>query len=313
MYFQQRLFDQFELTMKSFSAKCAVLCLMLCLSTSFARAAITADSLREKKPAIVKGIYRVPLEEREGKKVWIVDGLLIRREVYPEFLYGGNAERYPFVPRNEIWIDHAISAEEFEYTLAHELHERNLMARKGMSYADAHDSSLALELKMRGADFLQARDHEKQLPHVSPIDCDGVKQIFSLPDSITLKNIYRQYLGNRGGIDIWIVDGTLLRREIFPDFGLSGNDLAYRFIPKKEIWIDSEVSCEETEFSITSELIERKLMEEGKDYNSAYTEALKSVEQQRYNAHAIANSHKHLFVPEILERDNGTGREKSPE
>jgi hypothetical protein len=272
---------------------------------------IKVDSAKQqKKHKYVTGIYRVPCGEKENKKIWIVDGLVIRRDIYPEFLYGGNNERYPFVPQNEIWIDHAISAEEFSYTLAHELHERDLMATKGMSYSDAHDSSLALERRMRKNDFTTAKEHEKLIPKVSPTDCDGAKQIVELPDSIILKNIYRQKFDVRGGISIWIVDGAAVRRNIYPDFGLSGNDLAYHFIPKKEIWIDGNISCEETEYSILCELKEREFLDNGMGYDDAYLKAIKIVAELRNNNRIVVKGKQPVLIPNILERDAGTGSEK---
>jgi hypothetical protein len=69
-------------------------------------------------------VYRLSSGSREGQEIWIVDGAAVRKSLYPEFLYGGNSERYLFIPRGEIWIDNAIAAEEFAYTVAHELHER---------------------------------------------------------------------------------------------------------------------------------------------------------------------------------------------
>jgi len=67
----------------------------------------------------------------------------------PEYLqripYGGNEQRYLFNPKGEIWIDHAVSCEEFELTLAHELNERSLMAKFGWTYEKSHDSSLMVE------------------------------------------------------------------------------------------------------------------------------------------------------------------------
>jgi hypothetical protein len=265
------------------------------------------------KPEIKNEIYRVPLNEIEGQKIWIVDGYAVRREIYPEFLFGGNDERYPFIPKNEIWIDNAISVLEYEYTLKHELHERYLMAVKGFSYAEAHDSSLALELHMRNYDLGISSAHEKSLRFVSPTDCDNIKEIFSLPDSVKLKNIYRIYLGKRNGKDVWVVDGANVRHNIFPDFGLSGNGLAYKFIPVNEIWIDSEISCEETEFSIISELTERAFMLKGFKYDDAYLEALKEVKRQRDFAYTTSMKHSPIMIPKIPERDKGTGSLKYKE
>ena len=268
------------------------------------------DSIRSHHQRVVPNVYRVPMGVQDGKRIWIVDGLIIRRLIFNEFLYGGNNQRYPFVPENEIWIDHAIAAEEYSYTLRHELHERDLMAKKGMSYADAHDSSLALEQGLRKADKLLSDKHESELNRVSPTDCDGIKEIAGLPDSISLHGIYRQFLGDRNGVAIWIVDGAAVRREIFPDYGLSGNDLAYHFIPKNEIWIDGQIDCEETEFSVASELRERELMSKGKSYDDAYTDALNVVAAMRNKADRLSREHKPLLLPDKLVRDIGTGKEK---
>ena len=258
----------------------------------------------------VSGVYRLHMGMREGYNVWIVDGAAVRRDLYPAFLYGGNPQRYLFIPHNEIWIDNAIAAEEFEYTIAHEFLERSLMARRGMSYDDAHNRALELEHTMRRADDSLARAHERELPHVSPTDCDGVKEIAELPDSIALRNIYRVPLGNRGGISIWIVDGAAVRRDIYPDFGLSDNDLACHFIPANEIWIDGQISCEETEFSIATELFERDLMTKGVSYDNAYEHAITAIGVSRKRAADSARRKPSLLIPKVLDRDKGTGDEK---
>ena len=258
----------------------------------------------------VSGVYRLHMGVREGYNVWIVDGAAVRRDLYPAFLYGGNPQRYLFIPHNEIWIDNAIAAEEFEYTIAHEFLERSLMARRGMSYDDAHNRALELEHTMRRADDSLARAHERELPHVSPTDCDGVKEIAELPDSIALRNIYRVPLGNRGDISIWIVDGAAVRRDIYPDFGLSDNDLACHFIPANEIWIDGQISCEETEFSIATEMYERELMAKGVPYDDAYERATTAIGASRKKAADSARRKPSLLIPKVLDRDKGTGDEK---
>jgi len=258
----------------------------------------------------VNGVYRLHMGMREGFNVWIVDGAVVRRDVYPSFLYGGNPQRYPFIPHHEIWIDNAIAAEEFEYTVAHEFLERSLMARQGMSYDNAHNQALELERTMRRTDDSMARAHERELRRVSPTDCDGVKEIADLPDSIVLHNIYRVPLGNRGDISIWIVDGAAVRRDIYPDFGMSDNDLACHFIPANEIWIDGQISCEETEFSIATELYERELMAKRVRYDDAYERAITAIGASRKRAADSARRQPSLFIPQVLEREKGTGDEK---
>jgi hypothetical protein len=258
----------------------------------------------------VEGIYRVHMGMKNGCDVWIVDGAAVRREIYPEFLYGGNGQRYRFIPLHEIWIDNAVAAEEYEYTLAHELREREIMARNGESYDNAHNSALKLERHMRRSDDSSAHVHEAAEGRVSPTDCDGVKEITDLPDSIVLHNIYRVPLGKRGDVSLWVVDGAAVRRNIYPDFGLSDNDLACHFIPPKEIWIDGQISCEETEFSISAELYERKLMAEGKPYDDAYGAAMTRVTAIRKSASDSASHRTGIIIPPLLDRETGTGDEK---
>jgi hypothetical protein len=112
-------------------------------------------------------------------------------------------------------------------------------------------------------------------------------------------------MGIRDGISIWVVDGYLVRKNIYPDFGFSGNDLAYHFIPSKEIWIDGQVSCEETEYSVSLEMMERKLMVEGKSYSDAYEAAVQMVRQKREAMENIVKSHYKLAISDSLSRDAG--------
>src|SRR5674476_693353 len=145
-----------------------------------------------KKIKEIKGVYRLINEVKDGFEICIVDGPLVRMKIYPEFVYGGNEQRYLFNPKHEIWIDNSISVEEYRYTVAHELNERHLMASFGYTYADAHDSSLRLEREMRLTDSGEVVKHEAELPKVAPCDCDSVKEIPELKDSIKLKGIYLQ-------------------------------------------------------------------------------------------------------------------------
>jgi hypothetical protein len=270
------------------------------------------DLFGSKNPEEIKisGIYRFYAGEKNGFKIWIVDGALIRRTIFNEFIYGGNEERYPFVPDGEIWIDNSISCEEYETTLAHEINERNLMAKYKMTYFDAHDSSLALEVQMRRIYKKLCEEHENTLHEVSPIDFDSTQEIEDIPAKIKLRNIYRIPLGERNGIKIWVVDGYTIRRDIYPDFGFSGNDMAYHFIPEKEIWLDGEVTCEETEYSIALEMKERDLMSKGFEYDSAYVEAVKVSDKMRQDEDILNSSQKPIIKPEQVYRDTGTGKEK---
>ena len=53
----------------------------------------------------LKNIYRYYNGTKDKFKIWIVDGAKVRKQIFNEFIYGGNSERYPFIPEDEIWID----------------------------------------------------------------------------------------------------------------------------------------------------------------------------------------------------------------
>jgi hypothetical protein len=113
----------------------------------------------------------------------------------------------------------------------------------------------------------------------------------------------------RKGISIWIVDGYLVRKNIFPDFGFSGNDLSCHFIPSKEIWIDGQISCEETEYSIGIEMMERLEMLKGKAYSDAYEDAVSWNTLQRDNMSLLIRQHPPFFLPDTITREAGIREE----
>ncbi len=254
----------------------------------------------------VGSVYRYYMGKNDNYDIWIVDGNQVRLKIFSSFLYGGNEQRYPFNPKGEIWIDNAISCEEFGLTLAHELNERHLMAKFGWEYLTAHDSSLSLEQTIRHKNEEICLAHEASLKKVAVTDYSNIKEIKGIPDSIQLKNIYRIPLGMREGIAIWIVDGYMIRKNIYPDFGFSGNDISYHFIPANEIWIDGQVSCDETEYSISTEMNERKFMAKGKSYDDAYSDAIDITLLNRQNMEKLAKSHFKLAIPDSLTMYAGT-------
>lgn len=254
----------------------------------------------------VGGVYRYYIGKKDNFDIWIVDGNQVRLKIFSSFLYGGNEQRYPFNPKGEIWIDNAISCEEYYLTLAHELNERHLMAKFGWTYITSHDSSLSVEQTIRHSNEEICRAHEASLVKVSVTDYDNIKEIKTIPDSIRLENIYRVPVDMRDGISIWIVDGYMIRKNIYPDFGFSGNDLSYHFIPPREIWIDGQVSCEETEYSIANEIMERKGIEAGKSYDDAYSDAIDMTLLKRETMEKLASSHFRLAIPDSLTHYAGT-------
>lgn len=118
------------------------------------------------KKAKLKGVYEYYLGKKEGLDIWIVDGTFIRLKILSEFLYGGHDRVYNFIPKGEIWIDGSINATEVEYTIKHEIAERKLMAKKGLSYDEAHKLAAREEKKWREKHQKLIEKKEKKMPFV---------------------------------------------------------------------------------------------------------------------------------------------------
>ncbi len=113
--------------------------------------------------SLALSIYRRKVKETNGVSIWIVDGAAVRRELFGDFMMGGHAGRYLFVPKDEVWIDATVSLEELDYTIAHELLERDLMMNQACTYNDAHDRALELELETRKKDHEEAERQDRIL------------------------------------------------------------------------------------------------------------------------------------------------------
>lgn len=84
------------------------------------------------------------IQRRGALNTMFVNGAIVRKYFDAYFLLGGHHYVYPYIPKNEIWIDDLNYPDDQEFTIIHELHERNLM-KKGIDYASAHDYALAEE------------------------------------------------------------------------------------------------------------------------------------------------------------------------
>ncbi|MEX0587411.1 MAG: C39 family peptidase [Patescibacteria group bacterium] len=73
------------------------------------------------------------------------------------------------------------------------------------------------------------------------------------------------------GADVWVVDGSAIRREIHVDFTMGGHGYRYLYIPLDEIWIDHANSQRGDLWpTIWHEYFERTLMRGGVHYDNAH-------------------------------------------
>jgi hypothetical protein len=72
-------------------------------------------------------------------------------------------------------------------------------------------------------------------------------------------------------IEVWLVDGEYVRKNICEDFVNFDHHCHLSFIPKNEFWIAREAKHNETRFYIDRMLAERRMMAAGSGYEEAHT------------------------------------------
>jgi hypothetical protein len=112
-------------------------------------------------PRIYVRHYLTLPDEEFPIEVWIVDGLRVRSTYMTDYTEGGHGYVYPWVPKNEIWIEETIERAEVPFIVAHEYIEHRLMRDEGMEYDKAHECCSEMEFDLRKA------DERKQFPNLS--------------------------------------------------------------------------------------------------------------------------------------------------
>lgn len=121
--------------------------------------------LGDKEESNQQSFYLKQLDTVDGVDIWIVDGTEIRNNIDPDYVFGGHHYRYDWIPENEIWIDDDLGEDELDYTIQHELEERQLMVSEDMDYETAHDHALETEKEMRNED--QDKEGDVEAPYSS--------------------------------------------------------------------------------------------------------------------------------------------------
>src|SRR5258708_19402742 len=92
---------------------------------------------------------------------------------------------------------------------------------------------------------------------------------------------YVERLEQRGGLSVWLVDGSYVRRNIDEEFSNFGHHYSCSAIPQDEVWLDQEAVPDEQRFFLHHAVVERELMAQGKDYDTARQEANRQDRQMR--------------------------------
>ncbi|NCO18342.1 hypothetical protein COT60_00165 [Candidatus Pacearchaeota archaeon CG09_land_8_20_14_0_10_30_9] len=216
-------------------------------------------------------------------KIWVVNGNYIRNNLDVEFTNCGEHYVFPFIPKDELWLDEEFGTKDEKHYIDYLLTEYSLMS-KGVSYDNA----------LIKADLIQKREIQKE---------KGFKQLKKLKEKENYKlieKIHKKLLKTYSDhLKVWIIDGKIVREIYFIDFVEGGHDKVYSFVPKNEIWIDDDISQKERKLILLHEAHERYLMSKGFTYRDAHASSSRIEHKYRTNKIGLDEALK----KEILNND----------
>lgn len=96
-----------------------------------------------------------------------------------------------------------------------------------------------------------------------------------------MRKPYLSKLISVGEFEVFIVDGSYVRKNLNEEFTNFGQHFRFKFIPKKEFWLDKEFSPGEFTFYINHLITEYFLMSRGMNYKKAIIKADSSEQKER--------------------------------
>jgi hypothetical protein len=189
------------------------------------------------------------LDSKEGFKVFLVDAHKIRSTMDREFTTSGHHWSFKFIPESEIWIENTTKPSDISGMVDDTIDKANY-CKAGMSPTDAH-------YKVR------AKKQREETKH------SQVRWPTKKPST----DFHKKRLESFGRVNIYLVDGDKVRKELDPDFTEGGHGRVYGYIPLDEIWIDDVTDDSERSFIILHELHEFNRMRAGLSYDEAHRES----------------------------------------
>src|SRR3984957_3167219 len=238
------------------------------------------------------------LMDYAGYRVFIIDAKTLRDLNIDDEEFGIEAIRSDFpdlIPENAIWISDRLPEEELPFVLDKAV-TRKRAENKGVSGPEAYERGLKKEKaereKASGIEMHAGGDVPDNIyvSHYATLQDDG---------SGTADNPAKP-------INIYLVDGEVVRDRFKTDWLEGGNPAVYPWQPNGEIWIEADTEPDEIPLIALHEYAEYLLM---KHHQKTYAQA-----------HALANavefSHRPVFSKEELEAltpaiiENATGENK---
>jgi hypothetical protein len=216
--------------------------------------------------------YRPKLNKRflaryDGFDFYAVNGYAVRDVAKPDEEFGCFATRDEFptlIPKGEVWIAEQTIEKEGLFFIANALTQLKEQAR-GTPGDRAYQAGIEVERLLR-----ERLNHWK-------FRGGGRQQ--RVPEEVYLET-YATLPDKDGTVEVWIVDGNVVRSLYKTDYTEGGHGYVYPWVPQDEIWIEESLDHHELPYIVSHEYLERRLMRDAKiDYDTAH-EICSAVEFQ---------------------------------
>jgi hypothetical protein len=95
------------------------------------------------------------------------------------------------------------------------------------------------------------------------------------------EHVYIKKVGDHDGLELWLVDGAAVRRDLDENFTEYEHHARYKFIPENEIWIEKETNEDEWKYFLENIDLERKFISQGMTLGEAVEKADKIEQKDR--------------------------------
>ncbi len=213
------------------------------------------------------GLKKQFVIRQSGWSVYSVDAFEIRNLALPDEEFTNFATRNDFadlIPDREIWI------------------ARQNLETEGMFFIA--NAITQMQQKFHGADDKAAYNAGTALEGMLREKVNGVKFRDGRPSRPVPKEIYVEKYTTiddaQGPIEVWRVEGNLVRSLYKTDYCEGGHGYVYPWCPKQEIWLEKDLDKQELPFIVCHEYFELRLM---RDKGFAYDRAHKSCSRLEFD------------------------------
>lgn len=212
---------------------------------------------RYPKGATVPSIKKKLITAHHDYRLYTVDATALRTSAEGNEEFGNFATHDEFphlIGKNEIWIADKLLEREGLFYLTNALTRLNREAR-GQSKDTAYQGGLEVERYLReeltGIKYRDGKPHRRT------------------PQGIHIER-YVEIDDEAETIEVWRIDGHLVRCYYKTDYTEGGHGYVYPWCPKSQIWIEKDIHPSELPYIVAHEYTELRLM---RDCDFEYDEA----------------------------------------